>query len=157
MRITRSALIAALLLVPAVASAQHKATAVGQGARAVVNVRAGLMMPEVFRVVESSAAQATWQGDRFTEYLIKFTVAANTQWSFAADALPHGVTLLARGGEWRGAQDSDLVVQRGAVTNGTEVLVRVRVADGASIHWREELKFSASASMQMAPRFVAED
>jgi hypothetical protein len=157
MRLSTSTLIAALVLVPAVASAQHKATAYGPGARAVVNATAGLMMPEMFRVVESAAAQATWQGDRYTEYLIKYTVAANTQWSFAADALPHGVTLLARGGEWRGALDSDLVVQRGAVTNGTEVLVRVRVADGASINWREELKFSASGSMQSAPIFVADN
>jgi len=97
----------------------------------------------MFRVTESAPAAATWQGERFTEFLIKYTVAANTQWVFVADALPHGVTLLTRGGEWRGVNDFDYVVQRGAVTNGTEVLVRVRVADGASINWRSELRFSA--------------
>jgi hypothetical protein len=157
MRLLLLAGTAALLLDPRIAAAQASASANGNGARATVRAVVGLSMPAMFRVAESAPAQATWQGDRFTEYLIKFTVAANTEWQFAADALPHGVSLLVRGGEWRGAQDSDLIVQRGAVSNGTEVLVRVRVADGASITWRDELKFSATQVQPVAVRYVADD
>jgi hypothetical protein len=157
MRLLLTATSAAILLVPAVASAQSSATAFGNGARATVRAAVSFTVPTMFRVAETAPAQATWQGERYTEYLIKYTVAANTQWEFAADALPHGVTLLARGGEWRGANDLDLVVQRGAVSNGTEVLVRVRVADGASLNWRSDLKFSASGYSMPAIRYVAED
>jgi hypothetical protein len=157
MRFLLLATTAALLLVPRIADAQSSATATGNGARATVRATLGLSVPTMFRVVETAPAQATWQGDRFTEFLIKFTVAANTEWQFAADALPHGVSLLVRGGEWRGAQDSDFIVQRGAVSNGTEVLVRVRVADGASPSWRDELKFTATQVQPAVIRYVAED
>jgi hypothetical protein len=157
MRFSKITIIAAILLLPASAYSQHSATAFGKGARAQVRATVSFAIPEFFRVVETAPAQATWQGDRFTEFLIKYTVAANTQWEFAADALPHGVTLLARGGEWHGVESSDLVVQRGAVSNGTEVLVRVRVADGASIYWRDELKLRARSAQSVAVRYAAED
>lgn len=156
MRLLNTTMLAMLLIVPVAVDGQQSAVAVGNGARASVRASVGLTMPAMFRVAEVAPATATWQGERYTEYLVKYSVAANVQWAFAADALPHGVTLLARGGEWRGDKDSDLVVQRGAATNGTEILVRVRVADGASINWRNELRFHA-VEASAATRFVAED
>lgn len=155
MRLLKTTILATMLIAPAVLGAQQSAVA-SDPKTATVRATMRLVMPAMFRVAESAPAAATFQGERYTEYLIKYTVAANTHWAFAADALPHGVTLLAWGGEWRGGNDSDLVVQRGAVTNGTEILVRVRVADGASPNWRSELRFNAAESFA-ATRIVAED
>lgn len=157
MRLLLTLSAASMILLPTTTFGQTTAYATGEGARATVRTAVGLSIPAMFRVVAVGAPEATWQGENYTEYLITYTVAANTRWQFAADALPHGVTLLVLGGEWRGAKDSDLVVQRGAVSNGTEVRVRVRVADGASINWRNELRFRATSANAVTAAHVAAD
>jgi hypothetical protein len=107
-----------------------------------------MMMPEMVRFRVEEEAKATWQGTSYTEYLIKYSVAANIRWEVTAEALPHGVTVLAWGGEWRNGTDLDRVVDRGVQTNGTEVLVRVRVADGASVNWRDELRIDLRKAVE---------
>ena len=130
MRALKTFIIAALIVAPATVSAQASATVYRRGESANIRATMGLVIPEIVRVVETQSAERTRETQQHVEYLIKYTVAANTQWQFAADALPYGVSLLTWGGEWRDASNPDLVVQRGAVSNGTEILVRVRVADG---------------------------
>ena len=137
------ALITLVAATPALSQAQNFATAIGSSARGSVRTTARFTLPEILVLREAAPAAATWQGERFTEYLIKYTVAANVQWEVSAERIPAGVTLLSEAGTWVDASATNVVVERGAAGNATEVLVRVRVADGGAVTWAQDLQLEA--------------
>lgn len=131
--ILRTALLLAVVAAPL--QAQHTALVVGRG-NASVRVTAGVSMPEILQLRQTAQPAATWQGENFTEYLVKFDVGTNVAWELVADVLPEGVTVLAESGRWSASG----AVALGQPTNRTETLVRVRVADGAAITWAQDLQ-----------------
>lgn len=120
--------------------AQQYATAVGANARGTVRTTARYSLPEILAFREAQPATATWQGERFTEYVIKYTVAANVLWTLEVGQLPAGVTVLAEDGAWYATDARGVTVAQGARGNATEALVRVRVADGGAITWAQDLQ-----------------
>ena len=115
----------------------NSASAIGLGARASVRVNIGAQMPELLVLNATAPATATWQGDHFTEYLLKYAVAANTSWAVAVTTLPPGVTVLDADGAWQGTAGA--AVDHGNRTDATEVLLRVRIVDGAPATWADEI------------------
>jgi len=115
----------------------NSASAIGPGAHASVRVNIGARMPELLVLNATAPATATWQGEHFTEYLIKYAVAANTSWTVAVTTLPGGVTVLDADGVWQGTVGA--AVDHGNRTDATEVLLRVRIANGAPATWADEM------------------
>lgn len=121
-------------------AAQSYATAIGPNARGVVRTTARYSIPEILVLREVAPATATWEGTGYTEHLIRFTVAANVQWTLTATQVPAGVEILAETGEWIDATTADATLDRGPRTNATEALVRVRVPDGTPATWAQDLR-----------------
>lgn len=138
-----AALFALVAATPALTEAQNYVAAVGKSVRGDVRTTARFTLPEILVLREAAPAAATWQGERFTEYLIKYTVAANVQWEVRAERIPAGVTLLTETGDWADAAGSGAAIDQGGAGNATEVLVRVRVADGGSVTWAQDLQLEA--------------
>lgn len=134
-------LVATLLATPA--AAQRTATLVG-GGRAEVRIAAAARIPEFVRLRVVAGPEATWQGDRFTEYLLTYEVASNTAWEVEVGNVPAGLTVLTETGDWMAQGEAiRATVAAGTRTGWREVRVRVRVADGASVTWAEELQVEA--------------
>lgn len=138
---TATLLLTALLLATTAAdlTAQNAATVVGAGT-GTVRVVAGAAIPEILNLRQTAQPTATWQGDTFTEYTLKYQVAGNVRWDLVANMVPAGVTVLDTQGDWirEGATTAT-----GTPTNGTEITVRVRIADGAAITWAQDLRLDA--------------
>lgn len=127
------AAISGLVLAPASAHAQGNA-------QHTVRVNARVEIPTLLLMKPVTAAVASWEGSSYTEYQIRVQVATNAHWELFAESLPEGVTLLAEDGYyWDGA---GVVSERGAPTNWSERLVRVRVAYGAPDSWEMQLRLS---------------
>jgi hypothetical protein len=150
---TKTALQRSSLLALAVATAVMIAipmgaqqTAFATGGMGVAKVRAsiGLTMPVLMHFTPSTQPIATWQGERFTEYVIRYSVATNSRWDVSVSDLPQGVTVLAEDGGWVDGRSGQVIVARGQPTNPIEVLVRLRIADGTSAAWHSELTIAAS-------------
>lgn len=134
-------LVASALAVPA--AAQRSATLVG-GGRAEVRIAASARIPEFVRMRVVAGPQATWQGERFTEYLLSYEVTANTAWEVEVGNVPAGLTVLTETGDWMAQGEAiRTTVAAGQRTGWQEVRVRVRVADGSSVTWAEELQVQA--------------
>lgn len=127
--------LAALVAAPVAAQAQP-ATLVG-GGRATVPLAATFTVPEIRQVRAIAGPVVTWQAERFTEVLLTFSVRTNTAWELVAEGVPAGVTVLTAAGAWTATAAA---VEEGRATNHTEVKVRVRVADGATPTWADELR-----------------
>ncbi len=134
-------LLIALLLATTAAdlTAQNVAMVVGAGSGS-VRVTGGATIPEILNLRQTAQPTATWQGDTFTEYTLKYQVAGNVRWDLVANTVPAGVTVLDTQGDWirEGATTAT-----GTPTNGTEITIRVRIADGATPTWAQDLRFDA--------------
>lgn len=140
MRATTFLLTALLLATTAAeATAQNFATAVGAGT-ATVRTTARTTIPEILRYRQTEPQVATWQAETFTEYTLKYQVATNVRWDLAAVTVPAGVTVLNTQGDWTG---EGATIADGTPTNGTEIVVRVRIADGAAVTWAQDLRIEA--------------
>lgn len=139
MRTTTLFLTIAALLAAAPLGAQTTAFAVG-GGRATVRMEAALTIPVYLRATETAAFVETHKGNGFTEFLATYTVRGNTRWTLEAAPLPAGVTILDERADWTG---TTATVGRGDATNGATILVRVRVADGATTEWQQALHLEA--------------
>ena len=136
---TTTLLLAAALFTAAPLTAQQ-AAAYTNGGRATVRLAAGTTIPVFLRATETVAFAQTYKGNGFTEYLATYTVRGNTRWTLDATQVPAGVTLLDERADWTpGAAP----IGRGDATNGTTVLVRVRVADGTAADWQQMLRLEA--------------
>lgn len=113
------------------------------GGRADVRVLARMTVPEVRVLKPVAPPVATWQGDGYTEYQVRYAVAANTHWALVAVELPVGVTALDEDGFF--TRERDLVTLRGEKTNTTEVLLRIRVGAEAEATWAGALRFELRA------------
>lgn len=129
-------LIVATALTTAPLAAQTTALAVGRG-RAIVRVEATARIPVYLRATETVAFATTHQAATFTEHLATFRVRGNAAWTLDATALPAGVTVLDERGDW---VSTPATIGRGEVTNGADILVRVRVSAEAPANWREQLR-----------------
>lgn len=138
MRATRYLVILTALLSLTALPLAAQAIVVG-GGRAELKVSARVTMPEIRILKPAAAPVATWDGGTYTEYQLRYTLAANTDWALVARDLPAGVTLLDETGYFRGGRD--VVALRGDRTNPTEVLLRVRVTATAPARWAEALAF----------------
>lgn len=144
LRISIAALAAAALLaIAGPAEAQQVAIGAGLGGRATIRPVVGMVVPVRMNFQRTAQPTATKQDERFTEYVIRYTVASNARWEVAVIDLPQGVTVLAVDGTWVTDAAGPVVVEMGAPTNPTEVLVRVRVADGAAVSWQSDLNVNA--------------
>lgn len=142
LKLTLTAMLVACALA-APAAAQRTATLVG-GGRAEVRIAAAARIPEFVRMRVVAGPQATWEGEQFTEYLLTYEVAANTAWEVEVGNVPAGLTVLTETGDWMAQGEAiRTTVAAGQRTGWTEVRVRVRVADGASVTWAEELQVEA--------------
>lgn len=139
MRTTTLLLTTAALLAAAPLGAQTTAFAVG-GGRATVRIEAALTIPAYLRATETAAFVETHKGNGFTELLATYTVRGNTRWTLEAAQIPAGVTVLDERADWTG---TDAIVGRGDATNGTTILVRVRVTDGTAADWQQALRLEA--------------
>lgn len=138
---TTALLLTALLLATTAAdlSAQNVATTIGAGT-ATVRATARTTIPEILRLRQSEQQVATWQAESFTEYTLKYQVATNLRWDLVALVVPAGVTVLDTQGDWTG---EGATIANGTPTNGTEITVRVRIADGAAVTWATDLRIEA--------------
>jgi len=118
---------------------------IASGPRAEAKVRAtvGLTMPVLLHFTPTAQPTATYQGERFTEYVIRYSVASNSRWEVTVRDLPKNVTVLAEDGAWVDGRSGPALVTSGEPTNPVEVLVRVRVGDGSSPSWHSELTIAA--------------
>lgn len=137
-------LLTALLLATTAAevTAQNVATVVGAGT-GTVRVAGHTTIPEILNLRQTAQPTATWQAESFTEYTLKYQVATNLRWDLVAFTVPAGVTVLNAQGDWIG---EGATIAIGAPTNGTEVTVRVRIADGAAVTWAQDLRIEARRS-----------
>jgi hypothetical protein len=152
---------ALLVTAPLAVSAQVSAAAIGNGARAgaraTVRANASFRMPEMFRVKKLAPAVVAVRAEGHTEYVLPYSVATNMRWELGADVLPEGVTMRSQTGEWRSVADHGLVLGTGAPTNDAEVVIRVRVSDGAPIAWQDALQLRVrGANGASMPVVVAE-
>lgn len=138
---TTTILLTALLLATTAAdlTAQNFATTVGAGT-ATVRTTARTSIPEILRLRQTETQAATWQAETFTEYTLKYQVATNVRWDLVAFVVPAGVTVLDTQGDWTG---DGTTIANGTPTNGTEITVRVRIADGAAVTWATDLRIEA--------------
>lgn len=136
--------LASALIFATPVDAQQTSFASGARGEAKVHASVGLTMPVLMHFAPTAQPIATKQGERFTEYVLRYSVATNAHWEVTASKLPKGVTVLAEDGAWLDDRSSEVVVTRGEPTNPTEVLVRLRVADGTSASWHTELAIAAS-------------
>jgi hypothetical protein len=141
MRAARLFTLIALLGITA-APAFAQAVVVG-GGRAELRVTARVTMPEIRILRPVAEPVATWEGGTYTEYQVRYTIAANTHWALVGTRLPVGVTLLDEHGFF--VVGEDIVALRGEKTNPAEVLVRVRVATDAGRDWAQALAFELRA------------
>lgn len=132
-------LLTAALVTAAPLAAQTTAMAVGNGARATLRVETTLAIPAFLQAKETVAIAQTHQGTGFAEYRATYTVRGNVRWTLDATALPAGVTVLDENGNWTA---EPATIGLGTPTNGTTILVRVRVADTAA-DWQQGLAINA--------------
>jgi hypothetical protein len=137
---TLNILLAAALVTAAPLAAQTTALATGNGARATVRVETTLAIPAFLQARETVALAQTHQGNGFTEYLATYTVRGNVRWTLDAQAIPAGVTVLDENGNWT---PEPATIGLGTPTNGTTILVRVRVTDTAAANWQQNLAINA--------------
>jgi hypothetical protein len=121
------------------ATAQNVATLVGAGT-GTVRVAGRTTIPEILNLRQTAQPAATWQAATFTEYTIRYQVATNLRWDLVAFVVPAGVTVLDTRGDWIG---EGATIANGTPTNGTEITVRVRIADGAAVTWAQDLRIEA--------------
>ena len=137
---TLNILLAAALVTAAPLAAQTTALAVGNRARATVRVQATMAIPAFLQAKETVALAQTHKGNGFTEYLATYTVRGNVRWTLEATAVPAGVTVLNEHGNWTA---EPATIGLGDLTNGTTILVRVRVTDAAAAGWQQHLAINA--------------
>lgn len=133
-------LIALLLATTAAdATAQNVAAVVGAGS-GTVRATASTTIPEILHLRQTESHTATWQGETFTEYTLKYQVATNLRWDLMAVTVPVGVTVLDTQGAWTG---QGATIANGTPTNAAEVTVRVRIVGGAAATWAQDLRLEA--------------
>lgn len=130
------------LLVLAAMPAEAQRVVMGAG-RAELRLATQVSVPEFRHLKVAAAPVATWQAETYTEYQVRYTVAANTHWAVVAAELPAGVILLDEHGQFTG--EDNTVALRGERTNPTEVLLRLRVTATAPRDWAEDLRLELRA------------
>lgn len=121
-------------------AAQTTALVTGNGAHATVRVETTRAIPAFLQARETVALAQTHQGNGFTEYLATCRVRGNVRWTLDTQAIPAGVTVLDENGNWT---PEPATIGLGTPTNGTTILVRVRVTDAAAANGQQHLAINA--------------